>query len=148
MANSGYTDVKVFAAGIPSWKEAELPMFGLESTGGEFEVADGPNLAITGVEFQEKLDEGATVIDVRDDDEVASGMIDGAIHIPQGDILDDPEAIAGQLPDDKEAMLLFHCAAGIRAQGAAEEVFEELGYENVFYLDGSINIDADGSFSF
>ena len=149
MANSGYTDVKVFAGGLPVWKAAELPMFGLESAGGDFDVTDGrPDLGITGAEFQEKFDAGATVVDVRNDDEVASGMIEGAIHIPQGDILANAEAIADQLPADKEATILFHCAAGVRAQGAAEEVFAELGYENVYYLDGPINISADGSFSF
>nr|WP_282580158.1 rhodanese-like domain-containing protein [Natroniella sulfidigena] len=124
-------------------------MFGLESSGGDFDVTDGrPDLGITPVQFQEELEAGATVIDVRDDDEVASGMIPGAIHIPQGDILSDPEAIASQLPADKDEVVLFHCAGGVRAQGAAEKVFEELGYENALYLDNAIRIDGSGNFSF
>ncbi|UTW70938.1 rhodanese-like domain-containing protein [Anaerobacillus sp. HL2] len=51
------------------------------------------------------------VLDVRSDGERAGGAIPGSIHIPDSEINADPKAIAGQLPADKNATILIHCAS-------------------------------------
>ncbi|WP_151734799.1 rhodanese-like domain-containing protein ['Paenibacillus yunnanensis' Narsing Rao et al. 2020] len=58
--------------------------------------------------------EKLVLIDVREDDEVAFGMIDGAEHIPMGEI----PAHADELPADAE--LVFICRSGARSQRVCE----------------------------
>jgi rhodanese-related sulfurtransferase len=59
------------------------------------------------------------VIDVREADEVAQGMISNAIHIPLGQIIRDcnSPALRAQLKDKN---LLIYCKAGGRSRLAAE----------------------------
>ncbi|WNF35875.1 rhodanese-like domain-containing protein [Bacillaceae bacterium IKA-2] len=150
LIGDGYTNVKVLAGGMPAWKKAGLPTFGLESSGGSFDVAAGKvNRAITPQVFDEKISGANTfVLDVRGDSEVASsGLITGAIHIPDNEINADPKAIASQLPNDKNATILIHCASGARAAGVAGKI-AELGYENTFYLNSAIKVNADGTHGF
>lgn len=123
-------------------------MFGLESAGGDFDISGGkPNRSITPAQFTERLNAGATVLDVRTADERAGGAIAGSIHIPDAEIHADSKAIAHLLPENKNTTLIIHCAAGARASGVVE-LIAELGYENTFYLNSQISIDADGNVSF
>ncbi len=137
----------VMAGGTPAWEEAELPLFGTDATEAELgePTADRD---IDSDEFTEMVEEGATVIDVRDQDEIDdSGLIEDALHMPSEELSEDPSAFAEKLPEDETETIVIHCAAGVRASGAADEI-AELGYEEVYYLDGRINVDADGGFSF
>lgn len=149
LVKDGYTNVKVLAGGMPAWKKAGLPTFGLASSGGGFDISGGKvNRAINSQTFDQKISGANTfVLDVRSDGEVASsGLIKGAIHIPDNVINADPKAIAGKLPSDKKATILIHCASGARAAGVADKI-ADLGYENTFYLNGSIKVNADGTYS-
>jgi molybdopterin/thiamine biosynthesis adenylyltransferase/rhodanese-related sulfurtransferase len=56
----------------------------------------------------------ATIVDVREDHEVSTGMIAGARHVPLGRLLADPRALAGA--ED----LVIVCEVGMRARRAAE----------------------------
>jgi len=67
---------------------------------------------------------GAIVIDVRRDDEWASGHVTGALHIPVDDLLGQAETM---LPTDKQ--LLFICAMGARS-GLACEMVSALGFDS------------------
>jgi rhodanese-related sulfurtransferase len=150
LVNRGYTNVKVLAGGIPAWKEAKLPLFGTDSSGGKFDITDGKvNRKLSPAEFTQRLKSGGkvAVLDIRNDSEVAVGMIKGAIHIPSGQINADPKAIAINLPSDKSTIILIHCASGARAAGVVEKI-AGLGYSNTFYLDNRIIIDSNGNFSF
>ncbi|WP_150268646.1 rhodanese-like domain-containing protein [Paenibacillus tepidiphilus] len=71
---------------------------------------------VTPQELRERLASGEelVLIDVREDDEVAFGMIDGAEHIPMGEI----PAHSGQLSPDSE--LVFICRSGARSQRVCE----------------------------
>lgn len=148
LVNRGYENVKVLAGGLPAWKSAGLPLFGAEAGGVAFDITGGkPDRKITGAIFTEQVTAGlVTVIDVRNDQERASGAIKGSIHIPDSQIHADPKAIASKLPADKNTVLLIHCASGARASGVVEKI-AELGYPNTFYLDGRIVINGDGTFS-
>lgn len=71
---------------------------------------------MTPQELRKRLASGdeLVLIDVREEDEVASGMIPGAQHIPMGQIPQQTEA----LPADKE--IVFICRSGGRSQRVCE----------------------------
>lgn len=71
---------------------------------------------ITTTELQEKLENGETVhmIDVRENEEVAEGMIDGAVHIPLGEIPDRMDEL------DKQTSYVMICRSGGRSSRASE----------------------------
>jgi len=58
------------------------------------------------------------IIDVREDEEVAEGMIPGAIHIPLGQLA----SRTGEL--DRERPVVTVCRSGKRSARAAEELSE------------------------
>lgn len=68
------------------------------------------------------------VLDVREPAEVEQGMIEGAIHIPLGEL---PDRIS-ELPSN-ETPLLIYCAAGVRSYVAAE-ILRSLGWEDPISL--------------
>ena len=78
---------------------------------------------ITPVEVKELLESGKqlNLVDVREDDEVAEGIIPGAIHIPLGDV----EARVGELDKSKPYILI--CRSGGRS-GRATAFLEDAGY--------------------
>lgn len=147
LASEGFKDVKVLAGGVPVWEAHELPLFGTDAT--EADLGE-PQIdrSIESARFRELYEEGATMIDVRNDDEIeASGLIDGALHIPSGEINENPDQFVDLLPEDMDATIVIHCAAGVRARGVVDTLVE-MGYENVYYLDGRITVNEDGSFEF
>jgi rhodanese-related sulfurtransferase len=84
--------------------------------------------------------EGAFVIDVREESEVAqTGKVSNALHIPRGliEFKLNPEAQNNPLGIQKDSTLLVYCAAGVRSALAAKTL-QDLGFENVFNL-GSIS---------
>lgn len=145
----GYTNVKVFAGGMPVWKAAGLPTFGIASSDGGFDVSAGKvDRSLTPAAFEEKLKgPNVVVLDVRSEGERAGGAIPDSIHIPDSEINADPKAIAGKLPTDKNTTILIHCASGARAAGVVEKI-AELGYENALYLNSAIKVNADGTYEF
>ncbi len=74
---------------------------------------------------------GSIVLDVREPDEVAQGVIPGAVTIVRGNLEAQVEA---QLPD-KAATIVVHCAGGVRSAFAAASMME-LGYADVRSMDG------------
>lgn len=70
------------------------------------------------------------IIDVREDDEVAEGMIPGAVHIPLGQV----EQRAGELDQSKPYILV--CRAGRRSESACN-ILEEKGFD-VTNLEGGM----------
>lgn len=71
---------------------------------------------ITTTELQQKLENGETLhmIDVREDDEVATGIVPGAIHIPLGEVPERLEEL------DKAKPYVLICRSGGRSGRAAE----------------------------
>lgn len=75
---------------------------------------------VTPIEVEMAAGQSDTVIiDVREDEEVAAGMIEGALHIPLQQI---PEAISS-LDQSKEYILV--CRSGRRSLNAARYMEEE-----------------------
>jgi len=137
----GYKDVTVLAGGLEAWK----------LKGGELKTGN-PETVISYVpkprpgeisieEFKALAEKGAKdkiILDVRDTDEAATGMIRGALNVPASAIKD---RIA-EIPKDRE--IITHCTTGIRAEMAYEDL-KELGY-NVRFLNAVIQIDKDGKY--
>ena len=71
------------------------------------------------------------IIDVREPDEYAAGHIEHAINIPMRELTQNLD----QLPDSKTHPILVYCHTQKRATHALV-VLRELGYTNVFNLEG------------
>lgn len=82
-------------------------------------------------EAQKRMKQGATLIDVREDNEWSEAHAAGAIHIGRGVIERD---IVHQIPD-KNAELILYCGGGFRSALAADNL-QKMGYTNVFSLIG------------
>jgi len=84
-------------------------------------------------EVRRRLDAGETlfVVDVREDEEVAAGMIPGARHIAMGTI---PERL-DDIPRDGEVILV--CRSGNRS-GRVYEFLESHGYRNTKNMTGGM----------
>ena len=75
------------------------------------------------------------LIDVRESEEVARGIIPGARHVPRGHL---ESRIEGAVPDRSQHVVLY-CASGNRSALAAKTL-QELGYENVESMNGGYTL--------
>jgi rhodanese-related sulfurtransferase len=89
---------------------------------------------ITTDELNKKLQNGEDLllVDVREDEEVAEGMIPGARHIKMGDI---PESLD---KFDKDKEYIFICRSGNRS-GNVAHYMQEQGYKVVNMEGGMMN---------
>jgi sulfur-carrier protein adenylyltransferase/sulfurtransferase len=73
----------------------------------------------------------ATLLDVREQDELDTGVIPGAVHIPRGFLESQVET---KVPDH-DAPIVIYCAGGARSPLAAKTL-GEMGYTDVVWLKG------------
>ncbi len=85
---------------------------------------------------REALANGVLVIDVRQDEEWATGHIPGARHVPKSHLESRIESI---VPDKSQRVILY-CASGQRSAWAARTMLEDLGYESVESMTGGITL--------
>ncbi len=91
-----------------------------------------PNVKeITIPETLERIEAGATLIDVREDNEWNAARAARAKHIGRGVIERD---IVWQFPD-KDTELILYCGGGYRSALAADNL-QKMGYTNVFSMIG------------
>ena len=139
----GYTNVKVFAEGYPAWvayagKASTATVAATAIKGGAEEGS------IDHAEFRRivaESPESIYLVDVRDADEFKKGSLKTAVNIP----VDDLEEKIKTLPADRP--IVFICGTGARSGESyymVQDVRPEL--KNVFYLDGEMSINKDGSF--
>jgi rhodanese-related sulfurtransferase len=76
--------------------------------------------------FNDTKQNNGVVIDVREPSEVAKNIIEGTINIPRGLL----EMKMLQLYPNAELPIYIHCASGVRAMFAAEQL-QRVGYKNV-----------------
>lgn len=91
---------------------------------------------LTAKEVQEKLDakEQLDIIDVREEEEVAQGIIPGAAHIP----LDTIPAHVEELDKDKSYILV--CRSGGRS-GKAQDFLQQKGFDVTNMTGGMLDWD-------
>lgn len=78
-----------------------------------------------------RVENGATLIDVREDSEFAAGHAAGARHMGRGIIERD---IVQTFPD-KDTELVLYCGGGYRSALSAD-MLQKMGYANVISMDG------------
>jgi molybdopterin/thiamine biosynthesis adenylyltransferase/rhodanese-related sulfurtransferase len=76
-------------------------------------------------------EQGAVLIDVREQDEVDQGIIPGAIHIPRGFL----EMRIEETVRDHDTPIVVYCAGGVRSVFGAEAL-TDLGYRDVVSMSG------------
>jgi phage shock protein E len=84
---------------------------------------------VTAGVVKQKLEAGATVVDVRSPGEFRAGAYPGALNIP----LQAVGARLAEIPRDRPVVL--YCASGARS-GAAEKLLRQAGYEDVVNAGG------------
>ena len=142
LRNWGYGGTTVLRDGFSGWQTAGLPEeTGPAATQIVFQKKLAPG-AIAPEEFVtlQQSGDGVLIIDVRTDQEVASGLIAGARHIP----LEKLEDVTSELSGDQE--VLIYCANGIRAE-MAYQTLNAKGIKNRF-LNETVTIAKDGSYKF
>ncbi len=87
-------------------------------------------------EVLELLDEGVVVVDVRETEELATGHLPGAKHVPRAYL---ESRIEATVPD-RSANVILYCASGIRSAYGARTMLKELGYANVRSMTGGITL--------
>jgi adenylyltransferase/sulfurtransferase len=75
------------------------------------------------------------LLDVREPHEVEIASIEGALHIPLGEL----ERRAGELADWKERRVVVHCKTGVRSARACR-LLEAQGFADVWNLAGGIDL--------
>jgi rhodanese-related sulfurtransferase len=85
-------------------------------------------------EIKERLANGEqlTIIDVREDEEVATGMIAGAKHIPLGTL----PVRHGEIPQKDEIILV--CRSGNRSS-RAYDYLQSIGYKGLKNMTGGMS---------
>ena len=83
---------------------------------------------------EQLLNEGWTLLDVREPDEYEQGAIAGSVHIPRGQL---ESSIENRVPD-RSTPLVAMCAGGVRSAFAAVTL-EQMGYTDVVSMDGGFN---------
>lgn len=146
----GYTNVKLFQAGYPAWKQAygAAPVAGATAAPAakpaQAAIEAGPKGdTITVASFNKIMAEAPDsimLIDVRDASEFAKGHIKGAVNIPVGDMMDK----AAKLPSDKP--IVFVCATGNRSGEAYDIVKMDRKDLKMYFVDATITYRADGTY--
>lgn len=118
----GYSNVMVYAEGMPVWEEKGLPIY----AGPDYEKRIETS-KIAPLELDALIKSNAanlTVVDVRDPDEFKAGHIPGAINIPVAIFASQ----SGTL--DKEKQLIVYCNSGGRSYNAYRKL-QKLGYAKI-----------------
>lgn len=88
-------------------------------------------------EFDQAIEENesAFLLDVRTQTEwEQDGHLENATLIPHSEL----EAREGELPSEKDTMILLYCRSGNRSQDAAQTLVD-LGFTNIIELESGIN---------
>ncbi len=137
----GYEETSALRGGLAAWKQA-----GGQVATGKLDTVISyvpkPRPGEVSIEeFKELVKNGAkdkVILDVRDVEETANGMLKGAINVPTSQIKDR----LSEIPKDKE--IIVHCATGIRAEMAHDDLVDS-GY-NTRFLNAVILINKDGQY--
>lgn len=140
----GYTNVKVFAAGYPAWKEFSGSDYLAKQAAPQ--IKSGAEEGSIDIEYFKELvakrPEQIYLVDVRDADEFSKGSLKAAVNIPVEELESKIEA----LPTDRP--IVFICGTGARS-GESFYMLQDLKPElkNVYYIDAEMTFNKDGSFT-
>ena len=143
----GYTNVKLFQAGYPAWKE----VYGEETAGKAAATTSGAPAVETGEEpgiitiasFNKQISENTDSFywyDVRDPEEVEAG---GTFAKASQMAVDELEDNIDEMPNDKP--IVFFCSTGARAGEAYDIAKMKRDDLKVYFLDANVEFHKDGS---
>ena len=142
LVKAGQQNVLVLDGGMIGWQSAG---YAIESgTPAPTRIAYVPKPRAGSIPMAEfttlakKTPPDVLILDVRNADEASSGMIKGAVLIPDEELA----ARIAELPKGKR--IVTHCLTGIRAEMAYHKL-KEAGY-NAAFLNNEIDIGKDGNF--
>lgn len=87
-------------------------------------------------EVSQLLGEGVVVVDCRETEELAGGMIPGSLHIPRSYL---ETRIEATVPDRSQRIILY-CASGVRSAFGAHTLMTEMGYDDVESMTGGFTL--------
>ena len=113
----------------------EIIAFGVDG----IEPAKRTSPKLPAAQLKQWLDEGrpVTLLDVRNDFEVAHGTFSGAEAIGVEHFRDFPQAVDRLPTDRRDETIVMFCTGGIRCEKAGPYM-ERVGFTNVLQLDGGI----------
>src|ERR1044072_5906120 len=86
---------------------------------------------VTVAETRERVKQGATLIDVREDNEFDTAHAAGSVHMGRGII----ERDIVQTYPEKDKELILYCGGGYRSALAAD-MLQKMGYSNIWSMAG------------
>lgn len=89
---------------------------------------------ITIDELKNKVAQGAILIDVRSKQEYGEGHLQGAINIPEFEIIN---RIEGEIPK-KNQLIIVYCQYGGRSKNVIMNM-NKMGYNNIYNLYGGLD---------
>ncbi len=142
LVKAGYTKVLVVNGGFEGWLSAKNEIQKGKLSAKVLYVPKPRAGEINFEEFQKylvNLPSNVMIIDVRNSDEVKSGMLKTAKAIPAEEL----KNRAAEIPKDK--LIVTHCATGVRAE-MAYHALKEMGYTNVKFVNAKFAFEKDGSY--
>ena len=157
LLKKGYTNVQVYAGGLPRWKEAGLATTGSAAskkpTAEPVERKVGANGIKPGVDegtvdgewfhgllTANALPDNVVIVDVTPPEDFAHGHLSQAINI-HAEALSAAELLKELL---KDKVVVFNCTSGARALEAWIKLFEaKVDVSNVYYFDANITCDKE-----
>ena len=143
LLKAGYDDVKILLGGFDAWKEANLATATGRLSGRAGYLPKPRPGEIDLEQFRKdaaKLPDGVIIIDVRNRDEVKTGMLKSARNIPTEEI----KGRMAEIPKDKT--IVTQCSTGVRAE-MAYHALKELGFPSVAFLNATVTFGKDGSYT-
>ncbi len=138
---AGHPNVTVITGGVSAWRELGYPLAaGSPATKIAYAPKPRPGEVAIGefTKLASATPPGFLILDVRNPDEASSGMIKGALLVPDEEIV----VRIGEIPKDKR--IVTHCLTGVRAEMAYHKL-KDAGYD-VGFLNAAIEVAGDGSF--
>lgn len=121
----GYTNVQVFAEGMPVWEETGYPFYKGEDYEKRIETTK-----LTPTELQKLIEtepDGIQVVDVRDEEEYIDGHIPAAMNLPLNEFAQGSDSL------DKKKKIIVYCNSGGRSYGAYRKLMR-LGYKDIYQV--------------
>lgn len=86
-----------------------------------------------------KANDGLILVDCREDDELRTVSINGALHVPLGKMMNEPQDFADELPQGKDTPTAIICHSGRRSL-MATLALRRMGFANIYSVAGGIDL--------
>ena len=142
LISAGYTTVTLLNGGMDAWVAAKYPIqtgnlasaitYVPKARPGEISIEEFNQIASA-------IPADSVILDVRNRDEAETGMIKGAVLLPEEEILDR----LADIPKGKK--IIAYCSTGVRAEMAYHKL-KDKGY-NVRFLNAKVEVDQAGKYT-